>query len=44
MITKTVAALGRAVPELTTAYHRDSHAAPLPDTCLFPEEFRAHSR
>jgi hypothetical protein len=44
MKTKPVAALGRAVPELTTAYHRDNRAAPLPDVCLFPEEFRAHSR
>jgi ABC-type nitrate/sulfonate/bicarbonate transport system substrate-binding protein len=30
-----------AVPTLTIAYHRDNHAAPLFDACLYPKEFRA---
>jgi NitT/TauT family transport system substrate-binding protein len=30
-----------AVPSLTIAYHRDDHAAPLYDACLYPKDFRA---
>ena len=30
-----------AVPSLTVAYHRDDHAAPLFDACLYPKDFRA---
>ena len=32
-----------AVPSLTIAYHRDDHAAPLLDACLYPMDFRAYS-
>jgi len=32
--------LGRAGPSLTIAYHRDDHAAPLFDACLYPGDFR----
>jgi NitT/TauT family transport system substrate-binding protein len=45
--TRTIAALvllataGWAVPSLTIAYHRDDHAAPLFDACLYPNDFRA---
>ena len=45
--TRTIAALmllatfGWAVPSLTVAYHRDDHAAPLLDACLYPNDFRA---
>lgn len=34
-------AVGRAVPSLTVAYHRDDHAVPLFDACLYPKDFRA---
>jgi NitT/TauT family transport system substrate-binding protein len=30
-----------AVPSLTVAYHREDHAAPLFDACLYPKDFRA---
>jgi NitT/TauT family transport system substrate-binding protein len=30
-----------AVPSLTIAYHREDHAAPLFDACLYPRDFRA---
>jgi len=30
-----------AVPSLTLAYHRDDHAAPLFDACLYPKDFSA---
>jgi len=30
-----------AVPSLTIAYHRDDHAAPLFDACLYPKDFSA---
>ena len=33
-----------AVPSLTIAYHRDDHAAPLFDACLYPKDFRARYR
>jgi ABC-type nitrate/sulfonate/bicarbonate transport system substrate-binding protein len=33
--------LGWAVPALTIACHRDDHAAPLFDACLYPKDFRA---
>jgi len=36
-----LATLARAVPELTVAYRRDDHAAPLFDACLYPQDFRA---
>jgi NitT/TauT family transport system substrate-binding protein len=45
--TRTIAALllfaavAWAVPELTVAYRRDDHAAPLFDACLYPKEFSA---
>ncbi len=29
------------VPSLTVAYHRDDHAAPLFDACIYPKDFRA---
>jgi len=45
--TRTVAVLlllttaAWAVPSLTIAYHREDHAAPLFDACLYPKDFRA---
>ncbi len=30
-----------AVPTLTVAYHREDHAAPLFDACLYPKDFQA---
>jgi ABC-type nitrate/sulfonate/bicarbonate transport system substrate-binding protein len=33
-----------AVPSLTIAYHREDHAAPLFDACLYPKDFRARYR
>jgi ABC-type nitrate/sulfonate/bicarbonate transport system substrate-binding protein len=36
-----LATFGWAVPSLTVAYHRDDHAAPLFDACLYPSDFRA---
>ena len=33
-----------AVPSLTIAYHRDDHAAPLFNACLYPKDFRARYR
>jgi len=36
-----LAAAASALPELTIAYHRDDHAAPLFDACLHPKDFRA---
>jgi ABC-type nitrate/sulfonate/bicarbonate transport system substrate-binding protein len=36
-----LATFGWAVPSLTVAYHRDDHAAPLFDACLYPKDFRA---
>jgi ABC-type nitrate/sulfonate/bicarbonate transport system substrate-binding protein len=47
LVTRTVAALlllataAWAVPSLTVAYHRDDHAAPLFDACLYPKDFQA---
>jgi ABC-type nitrate/sulfonate/bicarbonate transport system substrate-binding protein len=47
LVTKTVAVLlllataAWAVPTLTVAYHRDDHAAPLFDACLYPKDFQA---
>jgi len=38
-----LAAAASALPELTIAYHRDDHAAPLFDACLCPQDVRAHS-
>jgi hypothetical protein len=35
-----LAAAAGAVPSLTVAYHRDDHAAPLFDACLYPNDFR----
>ena len=46
-VTRTVAVLlllttaAWAVPSLTVAYHREDHAAPLFDACLYPKDFRA---
>ena len=34
------AAVAWAVSELTVAYHRDDHAAPLFDACIYPKDFR----
>jgi NitT/TauT family transport system substrate-binding protein len=48
--TRTVAVLlllataAWAVPSLTIAYHREDHAAPLFDACLYPKDFRARYR
>jgi len=45
--TRTVAVLlllataAWAVPSLTIAYHRENHAAPLFNACLYPKDFRA---
>jgi len=36
-----LAAAAWAVPSLTVAYHRDDHAAPLFNACLYPEDFQA---
>jgi ABC-type nitrate/sulfonate/bicarbonate transport system substrate-binding protein len=36
-----LATAARAMPSLTIAYHRDDHAAPLFDACLYPSDFRA---
>jgi ABC-type nitrate/sulfonate/bicarbonate transport system substrate-binding protein len=33
-----------AVPSLTIAYHREDHAAPLFDACLYPKDFRSRYR
>jgi ABC-type nitrate/sulfonate/bicarbonate transport system substrate-binding protein len=35
-----LATFGWAVPSLTVAYHRNDHAAPLFDACIYPEDFR----
>jgi NitT/TauT family transport system substrate-binding protein len=48
--TRTVAVLlllataAWAVPSLTIAYHREDHAAPLFDACLYPKDFRTRYR
>jgi ABC-type nitrate/sulfonate/bicarbonate transport system substrate-binding protein len=33
-----------ALPSLTIAYHREDHAAPLFDACLYPKDFQARYR
>ena len=33
-----------ALPPLTIAYHRENHAAPLFDACLYPKDFRDRYR